>query len=84
MSSPQGNDIRLVHFPSNWRPGTPFSVRLVESEWQRQDKTPADREHLLMALADLEYIIVRTTFNDYAVEAGCVSYFAKSVGSIRV
>ena len=59
-------------------------MRLVESEWQRQDKTPADREHLLMALADLEYIIVRTTFNDYAVEAGCVSCYSKSVGSIRV
>jgi hypothetical protein len=34
-------------------------VPLLEWAWRRQDGLTADREHLLMALADLDYIVIR-------------------------
>lgn len=38
-------------------------VPLLEQYWQRSDGQKADREHLLMALADLEAIYIKATYN---------------------
>ncbi len=55
----QGNDIRLLHFDrtpnSN---GNDFSVSIMEDQWVRADGQVVGREHLLMALADVDYILV--------------------------
>ncbi|CAL1546871.1 unnamed protein product [Lymnaea stagnalis] len=59
-----GNDLTLVY-----RPRTPvqegrqqsFSVPFIETEWYRADGLRTTREHLLMALADLDYILIRAT-----------------------
>ena len=74
-SSFQGNDIRLFHTPSRGPSSEDsatgfkqFTVPLVESEWQREDGGSADREHLLMALADLNYINIRAKFTSDDLE----------------
>ncbi|XP_037075728.1 basement membrane-specific heparan sulfate proteoglycan core protein-like isoform X4 [Pollicipes pollicipes] len=57
-----GNDILLRHTfaspPESGRP-TPVVVDMYEQSWTRDDGGPMDREHLMMALADLEYIIIK-------------------------
>ena len=65
----QGNDIRLFHNPRRGpssfddRTGfNQFTVPLIESEWEREDGGSADREHLLMALADLQYVNIRANY----------------------
>ena len=35
----------------------------MQSSFTRPDQVPATREHLLMALADLEYILIRATYH---------------------
>ena len=34
---------------------------LNEQAWRRDDGAAADREHLMMTLADLEYVIIKAT-----------------------
>lgn len=46
-----------------------FSVPLLEQHWQRSDGQKADREHLLMALADLEAILIKATYTTNTREA---------------
>jgi len=61
----KGNDIRLL-----WTPEVSpavssdgkitFSAPLVESEWRRaSDNLPSSREHLMMALAGVDALLVR-------------------------
>jgi hypothetical protein len=57
-----GNDIRLLYFrkipiPSN-RP-VEISVPFIEDQWQRQDGQLANREHLLMAFANLDALPIK-------------------------
>ena len=70
----QGNDIRLLHYPSSSSPafaaGEPYSARLLESDWVRQDGGRVDREHLLMALAAVEHVLVRANLAEGVEEAG--------------
>nr|XP_039259403.1 basement membrane-specific heparan sulfate proteoglycan core protein-like isoform X1 [Styela clava] len=61
-----GNDFTLeyrsnVH-PSPGRPAS-YDVKLTEDYWVNTDNTPATREHLMMALADIESILVRATYS---------------------
>ncbi len=42
----------------------PYSARLVESEWRRPDGKDMTREHLMMALEDLQQVLVRATYAD--------------------
>ncbi|XP_039710565.1 basement membrane-specific heparan sulfate proteoglycan core protein isoform X6 [Pteropus medius] len=68
----QGNGIVLEHHPSQEpSPGQPttFTVPFREQAWQRPDGQPATREHLLMALADLDELLVRATFSSMPVAA---------------
>ena len=45
-------------------------VRVHESAWVRGDGGPSDREHLLMALADLDYILIRAVHSPLTRQAG--------------
>ncbi|XP_052547646.1 basement membrane-specific heparan sulfate proteoglycan core protein isoform X11 [Tympanuchus pallidicinctus] len=59
-----GNDITLVAYQPELPPRTPRAFEIVfrEHHWQRPDGRPATREHLMMALADLDEILVRATY----------------------
>ncbi|XP_063033257.1 basement membrane-specific heparan sulfate proteoglycan core protein isoform X2 [Melospiza melodia melodia] len=60
-----GNDITLVAYQPDLSPRTPqaFEIIFREQYWQRPDGQPATREHLLMALADLDEILIRATYS---------------------
>ncbi|XP_066058873.1 basement membrane-specific heparan sulfate proteoglycan core protein isoform X2 [Chamaea fasciata] len=60
-----GNDITLVAYQPDLPPRTPqaFEIIFREKYWQRPDGQPATREHLLMALADLDEILIRATYS---------------------
>lgn len=63
----QGNDITL--FYKNKQPIYPdreneVEVKLFEDRWQRIDEQAATREHILMALADLDAILIKMTYLD--------------------
>ncbi|XP_075928964.1 basement membrane-specific heparan sulfate proteoglycan core protein isoform X5 [Petromyzon marinus] len=61
-----GNDITLsAYHQEQLQPGETrtFEIPLRESYWQRLDGQPATREHLLMALADVDAILVRASFS---------------------
>ncbi|XP_035706486.1 basement membrane-specific heparan sulfate proteoglycan core protein isoform X3 [Folsomia candida] len=67
-----GNDIRLLYFrkiqvPANKQ--VEISVPFVESNWQRQDGQLANREHLMMALGNLDALLVKATFTTSTREA---------------
>ncbi|XP_076481720.1 terribly reduced optic lobes isoform X17 [Bombus vancouverensis nearcticus] len=66
------NDINLLYFSKESpEPNTPqtFVVPLLEQYWQRNDGTQADREHLLMALADIRAIRIKATYTTHTDEA---------------
>nr|CAD7195790.1 unnamed protein product [Timema douglasi] len=66
------NDIRLLYFRREQiEPNQPqsISVPLLEQYWQRQDGQTANREHLLMALADLGSILIKATYTTNTREA---------------
>ncbi|XP_063001421.1 basement membrane-specific heparan sulfate proteoglycan core protein [Elgaria multicarinata webbii] len=60
-----GNDITLVAYLPELRPRErkSFEVLFREQFWKRPDGQPATREHLMMALADLDEILIRATFS---------------------
>ncbi|XP_041479561.1 basement membrane-specific heparan sulfate proteoglycan core protein-like [Lytechinus variegatus] len=64
-----GNGITLIYNRDSQgtqvasRTETPFRVPFLEQYWTRIDFEPANRENLMMALADLDYIIIRATYN---------------------
>ena len=80
----QGNAIRLLHYRQEQvdasRPVS-VSIPINEQHWQREDGRPADREHLLMVLADLDSILIKATYttrtseSGYFVALGLVSMF---------
>ena len=47
-----------------------ITVPLVESSWQRHDSQPANREHVLMALARINYILIKATYTTTTQEVG--------------
>ena len=46
------------------------SVPFYEQYWQRQGGQTVNREHFLMALADLEYILIKATYTTSTQEVG--------------
>ena len=64
----QGNDIRLLHEPQDATipsdEAKMFVVPIHEDFWTRTDGLQVDREHLLMALADVDFILIRASDND--------------------
>ncbi|XP_043520278.1 basement membrane-specific heparan sulfate proteoglycan core protein isoform X8 [Frieseomelitta varia] len=66
------NDINLLYFSREFpEPNTQqtFTVPLLEQYWQRNDGTQADREHLLMTLADMRAIRIKATYTTHTDEA---------------
>lgn len=45
---------------------------VTEQHWQREDGRPADREHLLMVLADLDSILIKATYSSRTSETAYV------------
>lgn len=71
----QENKIRLLHYSrENVEPNTlkTTSVKLLEQNWQRTDGQITDREHLLMALADLSFILIKATYTTGTKEVAYV------------
>ncbi|XP_053136681.1 basement membrane-specific heparan sulfate proteoglycan core protein isoform X4 [Hemicordylus capensis] len=66
-----GNDITLVAYQPELQPQEQKSFEIVfrEQHWQRPDGQPATREHLMMALADLDEILIRATYSTDMVSA---------------
>ncbi|KYO29223.1 basement membrane-specific heparan sulfate proteoglycan core protein isoform B [Alligator mississippiensis] len=63
----QGNGIFLEHFAeASPAPGTPTTITVPfrERAWQRADGQDATREHLLMALADINVFMIRASYTD--------------------
>ncbi|XP_066260113.1 basement membrane-specific heparan sulfate proteoglycan core protein isoform X1 [Euwallacea similis] len=50
-----------------------FEVPLLEQYWQRNDGVKTDREHLLMALADVQGIYIKATYYTNTQEAALIS-----------
>ncbi|GFO45203.1 basement membrane-specific heparan sulfate proteoglycan core protein, partial [Plakobranchus ocellatus] len=48
----------------------PFTIPFIESQWSTPDGQRVMRQFFLMALADIEYILVRATFTQETEEAG--------------
>ncbi|XP_039364874.1 basement membrane-specific heparan sulfate proteoglycan core protein isoform X5 [Mauremys reevesii] len=68
----RGNDIFLQHFAkAGPLPGTPtrFTVPFRERAWRRADGQDATREHLLMALADIDLFMIRASYTDRPAES---------------
>ncbi|KAL1250062.1 hypothetical protein QQF64_021067, partial [Cirrhinus molitorella] len=68
----QGNGIFLEHYsqtkPLPRVPAT-ITVSFRESAWRRLDGQPCTREHLLMALADINVFMIRATYADNMAES---------------
>nr|XP_044625881.1 basement membrane-specific heparan sulfate proteoglycan core protein isoform X2 [Equus asinus] len=68
----QGNGIVLEHHvsrePSPGQPST-FTVPFREQAWQRPDGQPATREHLLMALAGLDTLLIQASYTQRPAES---------------
>lgn len=59
------NDITILHYRrDDVAPSTTqsYSVSLLEDQWQRVDGNTVNREHLLMALADVSDIFIKATY----------------------
>lgn len=70
------NHIRLSYYRlPQIQPNAPqtISVPLLEQFWQRNDGQPADREHLLMALADVQAILIKATYTTNSQEVALSS-----------
>lgn len=71
----QSNDIQLLYFGREQiEPNRPqsISVPILEQYWQRQDGQSTNREHLIMALADVEAILIKATYTTNTREAAWV------------
>ncbi|XP_058409147.1 basement membrane-specific heparan sulfate proteoglycan core protein isoform X9 [Diceros bicornis minor] len=68
----QGNGIVLEHHtsqePSPGQPST-FTVPFRERAWQRPDGQPATREHLLMALAGIDSLLIQASYTQRPAES---------------
>ncbi|XP_055978752.1 basement membrane-specific heparan sulfate proteoglycan core protein [Sorex fumeus] len=68
----QGNGIVLEHHaPEAPIPGQPstYAVPFREQAWQRPDGQPATREHLLMALAGIDALLIQASFTQRPAES---------------
>ncbi|XP_029434740.1 basement membrane-specific heparan sulfate proteoglycan core protein isoform X5 [Rhinatrema bivittatum] len=68
----QGNGIFLEYFADyNSIPGVPLAITVPfrESSWRRADGQEAIREHLLMALADINLFMIRATYSERMTES---------------
>lgn len=70
------NHITLTYFAREQPPPNTvqtLTVPLLEQYWQRSDGQKIDREHLMMALADVEAILIKATYTTSTREAALQS-----------
>ncbi|XP_076325413.1 terribly reduced optic lobes isoform X10 [Tachypleus tridentatus] len=70
-----GNDIILFYRHSERvKPGVhqTVSVPMYETSWVRPDGQPANREYLLMALADLNRILIKATYSTQTISVSLI------------
>ncbi|CAI4227289.1 unnamed protein product [Auanema sp. JU1783] len=63
----RGNDISLQYThrePTHADRDNTIEIKVFEDKWQRVDGQQATREHLLMALADLDTLLIKATYID--------------------
>ncbi|XP_069467045.1 basement membrane-specific heparan sulfate proteoglycan core protein isoform X3 [Ambystoma mexicanum] len=68
----QGNGIFLEHVSTSVATpdtATTITVPFREHAWRRSDGQTATREHLLMALADIDLFMIRATYSDRMLES---------------
>ncbi|XP_032903835.1 basement membrane-specific heparan sulfate proteoglycan core protein isoform X4 [Amblyraja radiata] len=67
----QGNNIFLEHYTRRPERGVPttITIHFKETEWRRADGQPSTREHLLMALADINLFMIRGSYSEGATES---------------
>ena len=58
-----------MHYPNVWEEvgrGRRYQVRLKEETWQRLDRPgyAPNREHMLMALADIQWILIKAAHSE--------------------
>ncbi|XP_075696695.1 basement membrane-specific heparan sulfate proteoglycan core protein [Rhinoderma darwinii] len=77
-----GNDITLVAYQTELRPreSKTFEIAFRESQWKRPDGQQATREHLLMALADLDEILIRASYSTDMISAGITGVSMETAG----
>ncbi|ULU04746.1 hypothetical protein L3Y34_017478 [Caenorhabditis briggsae] len=72
----RGNDIALQY--KHREPFHPdrennVEIKIFETSWQRVDGQQATREHLLMTLADLDTLLIKSTYNDDCTDSQLIS-----------
>ncbi|XP_056400171.1 basement membrane-specific heparan sulfate proteoglycan core protein isoform X3 [Hyla sarda] len=77
-----GNDITLVAYQTELRPreSKTFEIAFRESQWKRPDGQQATREHLMMALADLDEILIRASYSTDMISAGITAVSMETAG----
>ncbi|CAI5441954.1 unnamed protein product [Caenorhabditis angaria] len=72
----KGNDIALQfksRQPIHADRENTIEIQLFENHWQRVDGQQATREHLLMALADLDTLLIKASYNDDSTDSSLIS-----------
>ncbi|XP_073426231.1 basement membrane-specific heparan sulfate proteoglycan core protein isoform X5 [Dendrobates tinctorius] len=77
-----GNDITLVAYLTELRPRETktFEIAFRESQWKRPDGQQATREHLMMALADLDEILIRASYSTDMLSSSITGVSMESAG----
>ncbi|KAM5132244.1 basement membrane-specific heparan sulfate proteoglycan core protein [Mantella aurantiaca] len=77
-----GNDITLVAYQTELRPREikTFEIAFRESQWKRPDGQQATREHLMMALADLDEILIRASYSTDMLSASITGVSMETAG----
>lgn len=81
------NDITILHYQRH-EGVTPYGaqtyvVQIYEGEWERSDGTTVNREHLLMALADVSDIFIKATYTTTTDEAA-LSHVSLDIANPRI
>ncbi|XP_068097689.1 basement membrane-specific heparan sulfate proteoglycan core protein isoform X2 [Hyperolius riggenbachi] len=77
-----GNDITLVAYQTELRPREikTFEIAFRETQWKRPDGQQATREHLMMALADLDEILIRASYSTDMLSASITGVSMETAG----
>ncbi|PIO28616.1 hypothetical protein AB205_0082730 [Aquarana catesbeiana] len=77
-----GNDITLVAYQTELRPREikTFEIAFRESQWKRPDGQQATREHLMMALADLDEVLIRASYSTDMLSSSITGVIMETAG----
>ncbi|KAM8927903.1 basement membrane-specific heparan sulfate proteoglycan core protein [Pelodytes ibericus] len=77
-----GNDITLVSYQPELHPreSKTFEIIFRESQWKRPDGQQTTREHLMMALADLDEILIRASYSTDMISSSITALSMETAG----